>query len=81
MNKKISLDYLTVIASSVVYLLYTLMPFKKWLRLNNYRYEPFPDINIYSDSIYYLGQIREVINGNYSIGNPIIFENATDGFS
>jgi hypothetical protein len=36
---------------------------------------------MYQDSVYYLGQIREVLNGNYKIGNPFIFENSQDGFS
>jgi hypothetical protein len=36
---------------------------------------------MYQDSIYYLGQIREVLNGNYNIGNPLIYENSQDGFS
>jgi hypothetical protein len=36
---------------------------------------------MYQDSTLYLGLIREVINGNYQIGNPFFFENSTDGFS
>jgi hypothetical protein len=36
---------------------------------------------MYQDSVYYLGQIREVLNGNYKIGNPLIYENSQDGFS
>ena len=72
---------LTVPLSAVVYCLYSLLPLKNWLRLQNYTLEPFPNLSMYQDSTLYLGQIREVINGNYLIGNPLIFENSTEGFT
>ena len=72
---------LTVPLSAVLYCIYSLRPLKNWLRLNNYTLEPFPNFMMYQDSTLYLGQIREVINGNYRIGNPFIFENSTEGFS
>jgi len=75
------MNKLTLQLSAVLYCLYTLLPFKNWLRLQNYTLEPFPNFNRYQDSTLYLGQIREVINGNYQIGNPFIFENSTEGFT
>ena len=72
---------LTVPLSAVLYCIYSLRPLKNWLRLNNYTLEPFPNFMMYQDSTLYLGQIREVINGNYLIGNPFIFENSTEGFT
>jgi len=78
---KILIDKLILLVCSLIYVIYTLFPFRNWLRWNNFHSEPFPDVSMYQDSIYYLGQIREVLNGNYRIGNPLIFENSQDGFS
>jgi hypothetical protein len=75
------INKLTVLLSAVFYCLYSLLPFKNWLRLQNYTLEPFPNFSMYQDSTLYLGQIREVINGNYLIGNPFFFENSTDGLT
>lgn len=75
------INKLTVPFSALLYCLYSLLPFKNWLRLQNYTLEPFPNFSRYQDSTLYLGQIREVINGNYQIGNPFIFENSTEGFT
>ena len=65
---------LTVPLSAVLYCIYSLLPLKNWLRLDSYTLEPFPNFSMHQDSTLYLGQIREVINGNYLIGNPFIFE-------
>ena len=72
---------LTVPLSAVLYCIYSLLPLKNWLRLDNYTLEPFPNFSMYQDSTLYLGQIREVKNGNYLIGNPFFFENSTDGLT
>jgi len=72
---------ITVLLSAVLYCIYSLLPLKNWLRLDNYTLEPFPNFSMHQDSTLYLGQIREVINGNYLIGNPFIFENSTEGFT
>lgn len=72
---------LTVPLSAVLYCIYSLLPLKNWLRLENYTLEPFPNFSMHQDATLYLGQIREVINGNYLIGNPFIFENSTEGFT
>jgi len=71
----------TLILTATFYTLYTFLPFKNWFRFSNFSSEPFPQINTYQDSTYYLGQIREVLNGNYSLGNPLLFEHSQDGFS
>jgi len=65
---------------STLYAFWTLFPFKNWIRWSNYLAEPLPKIH-YSDSIYYIGQLREILNGNLNIGNPIVLEHSKDGFS
>lgn len=74
-------DGVFLLLTSIAYALFTLKPFKSWIRTSDFSAEPFPDVHIYQDAIYYLGQIREVINRNYSIGNPFLFEHSQDGFS
>lgn len=71
---------IALIGAAVLYSIFTLLPYKNWLRWNNLNLEPLPNI-FYSDSIYYLGKIREIIQGNYRVGNPIAYEHALDGFS
>lgn len=73
-------NYLAVFICSLLFLLYTFLPFKNWLRWGNYFLEPYPAID-YKDSIYYMAQLREVISGNFKLGNPLILEHAKDGFS
>ena len=69
-----------LIFSTILCLFYTLLPFKKWLRWENLTAEPLPDIP-YGDASYYIGQLREIIKGNYLLNNPHIFEHSQDGFS
>ncbi len=79
-EKALCKNYLTIYICSLFFLLYTYLPFKNWLRWDNYFLEPFPNID-YKDAIYYMAQLREVISGNFKLGNPLILEHATDGFS
>jgi hypothetical protein len=66
--------------SVITYILFTLLPYKYWIRWSNLNLEPLPNI-FYSDSIYYIGKIREIIKGNNNVGNPIIYENSEGSFS
>ena len=75
------MNKLSMPLSAALYCVYSLLPLKNWLRLHNYSLEPFPNFSMYEDSTLYLGQIREVINGNYLIGNPFFYENSTEGFT
>lgn len=50
-----------------------LMPLKEWLRWNDFRSQPLPTVP-WEDSVYYLSQVRAVIQGENSFGNPIFFE-------
>lgn len=70
----------SVFVTAIVYAQFTLFVFRDWLRFNNLDSEPLPNVK-YEDSIYYLGQIREILANNYSIGNPLIIEHANDGIS
>lgn len=72
---------LLLILSSVSYVIFTLYPYRGWLRFSDFTKAPFPDVDIYKDSLYYLGQLREILNGNYFLGNPLIYEHSRDGFS
>ena len=71
---------IALLGAAVLYSIFTLLPYKSWLRWNNLNLEPLPNI-FYSDSIYYIGKIREIIQGNYLVGNPIVYEHALDRFS
>jgi len=71
----------SLILFSAIYLVYTLFPLKEWFRFSNYDKNPLPTVNMFQDSIYYLGQLREILKGNYQVGNPILYETSTDGYS
>lgn len=77
---KISTNTVNLILSTIFCLFYTLLPFKKWLRWENLTAEPLPEIS-YGDASYYIGQLREIIKGNYLLNNPHILEHSQDGFS
>lgn len=79
-EKALCKNNLAIYICSLLFLLYTFLPFKNWLRWGNYFLEPFPEID-YKDAIYYMAQLREVISGNFKLGNPLILEHAKDGFS
>jgi hypothetical protein len=77
---KISTNTVNLIFSTIFCLFYTLLPFKKWLRWENLTAEPLPNIP-YGDASYYIGQLREIIKGNYLLNNPHILEHSQEGFS
>ena len=77
---KISTNTFNLIFSTIFCLFYTLLPFKKWLRWENLTAEPLPNIP-YGDASYYIGQLREIIKGNYLLNNPHILEHSQEGFS
>ena len=77
---KISTNTVNLILSTIFCLFYTLLPFKKWLRWENLTAEPLPNIP-YGDASYYIGQLREIIKGNYLLNNPHILEHSQEGFS
>jgi hypothetical protein len=77
---KFSTNTVNLIFSTIFCLFFTLLPFKKWLRWENLTAEPLPDIP-YGDASYYIGQLREIIKGNYLLNNPHILEHSQDGFS
>ena len=71
---------IALVSAAVLYSIFTLLPYKNWLRWNDLNLEPLPNI-FYADSIYYIGKIRDISQGNYLVGNPIVYEHALDGFS
>ena len=77
---KFSANTANLTLTTIFCLFFTLLPFKKWLRWENLTAEPLPDIP-YQDASYYIGQLREIIKGNYSLNNPHILEHSQDGFS
>jgi len=77
---KISTNTVNLIFSTIFCLFYTLLPFNKWLRWENLTAEPLPNIP-YGDASYYIGQLREIIKGNYLLNNPHILEHSQEGFS
>jgi len=77
---KISINSVNLVSSTIFCLFYTLLPFKKWLRWENLTAEPLPNIS-YGDASYYIGQLREIIKGNYLLNNPHILEHSQEGFS
>ena len=77
---KFSANTANLTLTTIFCLIFTLLPYKKWLRWENLTAEPLPDIP-YQDASYYIGQLREIIKGNYSLNNPHILEHSQDGFS
>ena len=55
-----------------------LVPIKNWLRWSDFQSVPLPTIP-WEDSVYYLSQVRAIIQGDNPFGNPIFTENRLNG--
>ena len=69
---------LCLIAGS--YIIKTLEPLTDWLRWSDLTKIPLPKVP-FNDSVYYLSQIRDVLAGDLTFGNPMFYEYENASFS
>ena len=74
-NKLTNFKHFTALGLSILYGFYLLYPLTPWLRLNNYSEKPLPFFP-YSDTSFYLLQIKFLIDNEGNYRNPYFYEHS-----
>jgi hypothetical protein len=74
-NKLTNFKHATAFSLSILYGFYILYPLTPWLRFNNYSEKPLPFFP-YSDTSFYLLQIKSLIDNKGNYRNPYFFEHS-----